>query len=116
MKQIKDLTDDEINYWVAKAQGFVFREGNGFSNPAMWMLGDDEQYEIRNYKPVSNWSQAGELLEKFLMDVRISESKINMYRPVSEPWNYHYIISDRDYKKAICLAVIVSIYGEEIEE
>ena len=113
MKPIKDLTDNEINYWVAKAQGWTtehitpnknhyFSEYSGGTSP---------------YHPTTSWQQAGELLEKFKPAFGFNET--------SKTWDSGYRKSHQSqhtwYKsdnprKAICLAVIASVYGDEVKK
>ena len=110
--KITDLTNEQLDYWTAKAQGWELDENpNGATN---WVR-DDEWMRKYSYTPSTNWQQAGELVEKFKLTL--------LYNELKEEWIADEFSSFGDDeqradspRKAICMACIASVYGEEIPD
>jgi len=120
MKQIKNLTDAEINYWVAKAQGYEgkFKTGHTLFGKSYY---SDNGVWIRRYEPVVNWVQCGALINDFKPYMICDDGvwEVQMYdRYSNKEGNFLDVHENRstNLKKAICLAVIISVYGEEVGE
>ena len=89
------MTNDELNFKVAEAQGWWNADG-------MWMSKDDKSITT-TYTPSTNWEQAGELLEKYHIELEWNGSKwiASTYSPEIEGQS----ISSTP-QRAICLAVL----------
>ncbi len=108
MKPITELTDEELDYWVAKAQGWEL-----INYGSCWKSEQFTHTITRvSYHPTSNWQQAGELIEKF-------DCSLEYYNSCN-CWGATARSSDMEVadtpQRAICLAVVASKYGEEVED
>ncbi len=113
-----ELEGTELDYWVAKAQGWELID----------FLGDGEMYwndphstyikRKCGYHPTTNWAQCGELLEKFEMHL----FRPSRWSPKNDIWgamtNVHVdaVGEGHDQKTAICRAVVASKFGEEVSD
>lgn len=112
-----ELTGDKLDYWVAKAQGWVHRvttehmAKRGFDEPFYWRI--PSKGFCSQYHPSANWQQCGELIEKF--DIEL------VYHPRSSGFRSRSGISGPFFhgstpQEAICRAVVASVYGEEVND
>lgn len=94
------MTDDEINRKVAEAQGWT----DGYTTNPSWKMDNNEYIAVPDYDPVNNSQQAGELLEKYEMELMRTRLET-----VDQSWRagdgYSYAYADT-WRKAACLAVI----------
>lgn len=122
--KISKLNNEQLDYWVAKAQGWYLErpQDNQFINsdgervvagmewPKYWDIPE------WLYRPSVDWKQAGELLERY--QIAIS------YPQTPDMSNKNWIAQVRHKKpirgmtpqQAICMAVIASVYGDEVDD
>jgi len=111
MTKITDLTDQQLCHLCATAQGWrVHNKAYVTDSLEMGNL------LIDHYDPINNWQQAGELVEKYGLWL------VKRYTGLWDCGNE----SDREIdcirikadtpQRAICLAVVASVYGDEVEE
>lgn len=119
--KIQDLTDTQLDGWVAKAQGWVIVKLTGRSP-----LGDDywvpreevgqiaprHRGEVYMYSPTSNDAQAMALVKEF--DVWLS-SEDGVRIASCSPHAGEAIQEHENLNRAICLAVVASKFGDEVE-
>jgi hypothetical protein len=91
------MTNEELDRKVAEDQGWWNADG-------MWMSNDDEAITT-TYSPSTNWQQAGELMEKYKIDLH--------YEPMADGKNWHAAFCGNiaevwaeTPQRAICLAVL----------
>ena len=99
------MTNEELDKAVAKAQGWKYCE-SPITHNAWWKTDTDTEYAVVVYKPTRNWKQAGELLEKYKIDLSFEGEKW-----LAEISNNYFAYEDTP-QKAICLAVL-ELEGEE---
>ena len=117
--KITDLTDEQINYWVAKAnrweeerpqdKQFITANGNRvcvLDKPPI--LG----YEGWHYHPTTNGEQCFELIEKFEIWSLYWDEESN-WIAITKLMKEGTAVNP---KRAVCLAVIASVYGDEVEK
>ena len=114
-KKITALTDEQINYWVAKAQGWDEIEQHGFSNEDVWLHGSDYVMNVSDYTPTTNSAQAWDLMIKYELLVGKMHNEERYGAKSLTTQNINDISFADTPQKAVCLAVIASVYGEEIE-
>lgn len=99
--KINELTTVQLDYWVAKAQGWT--------QDTLW-----GKWKPAEYHPTTNWQQVGELIEKFkimlIYQVQIKKWVAQFSEDVPT-MNY----AD-DPKVAVCMAVIASVFGDEVSD
>lgn len=70
-----------------------------------------------DYHPSTNWKQAGELVEKFKIVIGFVENEKSEWGAREA---YKTSLNDMHFAdtptRAICLAVVASVYGEEVDE
>lgn len=132
--KVSELTGAELDYWVAKAQGWEYgkdafgdywqAEFPQASNKSIF--GEPLGIRIRDYYPTINWQQCGELIEKFNADVfYVDNGNRWSCRVVMSDWtetggikNITIYRSDLQYgstpQEAICRVVVASVYGKEV--
>ena len=116
--KISDMTNEQLDYWVAKAQGWDFvrkqRTEYGFVYQ-VWWNSPNSFIKAKDYHPSTNWQQAGELVEKF--NVMIAPSWVTEKNGWHGACSYEQEpVSADTPTKAICIAVIASVFGEEIND
>ena len=119
MKKVNYLTNDELNYWVAKAQAWKL------DSEGKWLLDGELMHFAEHYHPSTCWEQASELLLKcrnvsLFEDTRTYDRKTGEPRECIEGWGLHCKDSDVDSfsrtpHRAICKAFVMSVYGDEVE-
>ena len=112
--KIYDMTNEQLGYWCAKAQGW--KKKYPYNNLEPYWL-DDTGTIIHSdweYHPTTNWQQAGELVEKFEVAVYMGSDDSDQ-----EYWFAKCTVGGMGKAdtptRAICMAVIASVYGEEID-
>ena len=118
--KLQDLTDNQLDYWVAKSQGW--KEGMFITNSKHKRVATSwvgSKYLIDSYTPTSSWSQTGELLTPFSICIdceKQEDTNGNIYMEVSDLLGNTFVFTDNTtLLKAICLAVVVSVFGNEVE-
>lgn len=86
MTHYNDLTDDQLNYWVALAT-------------------DREPTET--YRPANDWQQCGELIEERRVELRKGEDGWAAHT------RYAASFARENPKAAVCMAIIMNAYEED---
>ena len=114
---IKDMTDEQLNEWAARAQGWTKQESNSVTNEGrLEWVGTKGEYKFFTdvYNPVTNGQQAMDLVVKFRLELTIGEEDWwarKCWHPRAEkPKSY----AGSTPNKAIVRAVIASKYGEYV--
>lgn len=114
------LNHKQLAYYCATAQGWhVSRETLHYPNNRSWVVpgkatSTSNYYQdlVNDYKPVKNKAQSLDLLDAFKLGIsRVDGDKI-ISKTTSIPFNVDGIT----LLEAICLAVVLDTYGEEVEE
>jgi hypothetical protein len=106
-----ELIGKDLDYWVAKAQGWEWNKQD-FCFMAPVLVGDDIDFTaIPNYSPSTNPAQAMELVKKYRMMVR----RDSQNRWLAKIPRQTYGEYDIDLEVAICRAVVASVYGDEVD-
>jgi hypothetical protein len=106
--KVSELEGAALAYWTAKAQ--CWEERMSVNGVCYWY---PESEWVVSYRPDVNWRQAGELLEKFDVDcIRSHVDPLGWYGCVGE----NSMEEGDTPQKAICRAVVASVYGEEVED
>ena len=66
-----ELTGDLLNRAVAKALGWKTRYCSQFEHDIYFDDNAEMIMSVHNYNPVADWSQCGQLIEKFRVDIEI---------------------------------------------
>jgi hypothetical protein len=106
MKNINDCTTEELNTLAAKAQGWIH-----LANQDWTMKDGDKFYCVSRYDPCHDGQQAMDLLREFQVDVHWVGGKVT-----AGFWHSDYARVDDTPEIAIVKAVIVSEFGEDIED
>ena len=96
------MTNEELDKAVAEAQGWKHVANSDWEfmrNGAMWLASQ--------YHPSTNWQQAGELVEKYEIDINLVQHDITG-EIVCAQASGSSPVYDIDYKRAICLAVLAA--------
>lgn len=119
MIKVSEMTNEQLDYWVAKAQGWVIE----MELSPWWVRTDGcsmhpvkDVLPHRAYTPSTSWEFAGDLLDAFKMDTRHHKDGVSFYRPISQGWTHNHIVTGEDQLRTLCMAVIISKFGEEIED
>jgi len=109
--KVSNMTNEQLDHWVAKAQGWKYRD---LSNP-LW-LGEmpNGGIEASDYSPTTNWEQCGELIEKYQIGLIVPETHwVAELFKTGKPKVY---AEAQNPRTAICRAVVASVFGEEVSE
>lgn len=109
--KITDLSNEQINYWVAKAQGWKHSAGYWRYDYETQKTGKEIVY--KNYHPSTNWQQAGELVEKFKLELWCLGDN---WKAGTVTLTDGVVAKADTPRKAICMAVIASVYGDEVND
>lgn len=118
-KKVSELEGAELAEWVARAQGWELVTTSGYVASINIWVNDTEGdyihlYEEPEYRPDLNWSQAGELIDRFGDNMDFYENCVYLYP------DKHKMTSVRTKgetrKIQICRAVVASKYGEWVGE
>ena len=121
--KINDLTNDQLNYWVAKAQGWEWEGGTcafgdhwQLENPKVSgknIFGTPLGVRVWGYQPTIDYAQCFVLIERFNLDITKFKGKWHVNRSQDYPpfidMSWHKSLS-----RAICCAVVSSVYGNEV--
>jgi hypothetical protein len=92
-------TNEELDRKIAEAQGFEVDTWASINDTAINISGDWQQYH-----PSTNWQQAGELIEKYVLRLERAPTGMWICRPNGCPtWSR----ADNP-RRAICLAVLAA--------
>lgn len=107
-----EMTNEQLDHYAALAQGWELDRCNRY-----WVTMTDHSIKVSQYSPTTNGAQCFELIEKFDINVgRFSDRE-------GEEW-YAFVdcagnvleMNAPNPKVAVCRAVIVSVFGEEVSE
>ena len=107
---ISGLTDEQLDGWVARSQGWELIKPQ--LNSATWYwdtlnkITPNRSYSM--YTPSTDWQQCGELIEKFKPVLHVG----NVYTRC-EIGDANIVATTP--QEAICRAVVASVYGEYVE-
>lgn len=113
--KVSELSKAKLDYWVAKAVGLYpkYDKHSGLCRAAKINQG---HYPI--FTPSPDWSIGGKLIDEY--DIWLSSYEGEDGRKVhvaSVPPHINEAIQEGSTKLvAACRAIIVSVYGEEVEE
>jgi hypothetical protein len=122
--KVSELTGSELDYWVAKAQGW---EKKTFIRGGLvyWSNGVTSSINIESYTPTTNWQQCGELIEKFKLVISQNgddwTAQVNKPRPpTAKPYSAKSYLGPIGYgstpQEAICRAVVASVFGDTVPD
>lgn len=130
--KITDLTNEQLDYWCARAQGFEVVTGKlaldrtdypvlikstyGYENPVTkyWLATSyTNNYE---YHPGTNWQQAGELVEKFEIQLFCFKSSSTAVIYADDDDEAPTTKTADTPQRAIILAVVSFVYGEDVPD
>lgn len=126
--KVTNLTLEQLDNWAAKAQKWTVIEGPILMTDfhireeihKVYMDGDKYMSIVSQYHPSTNGGQAMELVKKFGICPRahvVTNREITSWSAGSKwPWNEIVDYVGETPEIAICRAVIVSVYGEEVPE
>lgn len=114
--KIEKLNDDQLNYWVARAQGW-HPEVLPVSRAWAWFDERDKfKFAITDYSPVNEWRHAGPLIDIYGVYLSSSDQPKNggYYAHVGglKPQGAYGF----DAMQAICRLVIRIALGDEVGE
>lgn len=119
--KVSELSNEQLDYWCAKAQeldGFPVMDGDHIAGYKIYCDPKDStrRSDLRRsewYYPSTNWQQAGKLVEKFKVDVNWFAD--NTWKSFCMTKHSVTVEQYADTPtRAICMAVIASVCGEEI--
>ncbi len=103
--KISELKGTELDYWVAKAQGWKL------DCCGRWMHGDQYRIEKAYYTPTTNDAQAFKLIDLYEVELYLRADGREAY--ITGP---NKIWFGRDARTAVCRAVVASEFGEEVSD
>lgn len=107
-KKVAYLTDSELDYFVAKAQGWDLRKHLGY----VWYIGGIKSINKSDYSPHSNGAQAFELLEE-MKNVDFYPGRCCYYHDKNKMTS---IQTEGETRKIqICRAYVQAAFGKEVE-
>ena len=113
MKKVSELEGVELDYWVARAQGWHMGKAAGGSCDA-WR---DENNELRGtvpasaYMPSTNWGQGGLIIEE--RHILIG------YDYIDKKWSAHTCRAEARGNTALIAAMrcfVASFFGDEVDD
>ena len=122
--KLQDLTDEQLCYLAAKGQGWTLHDTDGLrKDETLWFWKGAPRttkgsLQVKHYDPINNGQQAMDLLREFQINLRKD----------GKAWKWVAFTPTADWKpeenravantpeKAIVLAFVASVYGEDIEE
>jgi hypothetical protein len=119
---LQDKTDDELNRMVAEAQGWIIisdAAGNAIWGTHQARSGAIVRVDM--YAPCTNWKQAGELVEKFDIDLHayVKEGRARSWyannfnsNNTQMRWSKHHANADTP-QRAIVMAAIAALSKEK---
>lgn len=113
-----ELTGAELDYWVAKAQGYVRLNDEVYLKPA-WGYPDGSWLPDPMYTPTTNWQQCGELINDFGIALKPLQDRMDCsWYAICKyyPCYRNNGCIGLSAQEAICRSVVASVYGEEVPE
>lgn len=112
---IKDMTDEQLNEWAARAQGWKFHRHPRGEFSGYWT--GRNVANLFDYDPVHNGQQAIDLQVAFKLHVIPLDYD---FSGTVDSWMAYQVMQHPDYEgstpnKAIVRAAIASVYGEYVE-
>lgn len=110
--KVSELTDRQLDYWVAKSRGWINYPNDSKELGSIWHIEPDkapfgEIIPVDKHTPSTNWIHCGELIEKYRLYLNPSP-----HGWIAIARGKHYL-ADTPHR-AVCMAVIASVYGDEI--
>lgn len=121
--KICNLSGKHLDYWVAKAQGWINYPTDSIEAGTLWHTDIEKApfgrtIRCADYTPSTHWDQTGELIEKFQTDFYYDESEPPRCRAevLVRVGNKPGYVSawGKNPQLAICRAVVKSVFGEEV--
>jgi hypothetical protein len=125
--KVSELTNEQLDYYCGKINEWEhIGSCQWFSNPKT-----PEEKFVPCYRPSTNWQQAGGLVEKYRIVTEYDHDNFLDNDPCWYAFVYDLDKPIAGYRgsyeeksrseadtpcRAICMAVIASVYGDEIEE
>ena len=112
--KVSELTGEQLSYWVAKAQGWSLDTEHGD-----WLYYGSAIIGREFYRPHQDSAQAFELIEKFGIEVKPIQSRMDGSWYAHCKYYDNYRNNSRvgsTPQEAICRAVVASVYGEEVSD
>ena len=113
--KVSELTGDNLDYWVAKAQ----------PNSGIYIASNGKPYisydscEADYYHPSTNWQQCGELITDFGIEVKPLQNRMDgSWYAICKYYSCYRNNGSvgLSAQEAICRAVCASVYGEEVSD
>lgn len=115
--KVSELRDRELDYFVAKAEGYVPIENNDY-----WYVGLDKDVP---YRPSKDWKDGGPLLQKYGLGCAFDRPGVWLAVRATGP-NYDTSLwsmlrsegqetEGSTALEAICRAVVKAKFGDEVE-
>ncbi len=113
--KVSELEGAELDYWAAKAQGWINYPDDSREQGTVWHLNPKEApfgkiMAVKEYTPSTNWEQCGELIEQFNMDLGGGPE----YWVASVGEDFFGDKTSLTPRIAICRAVVASVFGEKV--
>ncbi|MCK9394206.1 MAG: DUF2591 domain-containing protein [Methylobacter sp.] len=115
-KLVAELEGAELDYWVAKAQGWYIEKSVGDDHIDVWCDDNRSEYglnPVSTYQPSTNWEQGGPIIEREIiaLDPRIDNDDklllVHAYGGGNGSGNTYLIAAMRCY--------VASKYGAFVE-
>ena len=112
-QHIAQQANEELDRKVAEAQGWKLLTGDLANEPDYWVNGNIYKCD---YHPSTNWQQAGELVEKYKIDLEYVDT--NWEATIWDLLNNVPIAETAadTPTRAICLATVASVFGDEVSD
>lgn len=108
MLKTSELTGAQLDYWVARAEGYhpwftrLAPDAAAICTIGVWH--DDGAVTAKFYRPSTDWTQGGPLIEVWRS------------HPEMEGTNWNILMCCDTPLQAICRAVVRAAFGDEVEE
>lgn len=107
--KVNELTGDNLNHAVALAQ--KWSKSTKFGVPIYTDENGTNTEYCKGYDPEHNWTQCGELIDKFRIDLSHENNKV-----IAKTYDYEWIKAvGITAQQAICRCVVDSVFGDEVE-
>ena len=122
--KVSELIGEQLSYWVAKAQGWKTQQGGymaglNWVNEPPYCVDENGDFKSAKYRPDQDSAQAFELIEKFGIEVKPIQSRMDGSWYAHCKYYDNYRNNSRvgsTPQEAICRAVVASVYGEEVSD
>lgn len=122
MREIDNLTLDQLNEWTAKARGWVKRIDESNEYPDQYMYCDAKtgiwECDAENYTPTDNREQWAELLEEFKLTIKppaMHNGNVTSWAALKQWPLAQTPLTGETPGIAICRAVVASVFGTKVE-